>query len=123
MLSLALVSNRAGAETGEAQRAGHVTRPPRQANWRGKRPLPPPPGSLRLLSLALVSDRAGAETGETKGVGHVTRPPSQVNWCSKRPLPGPRGLSGCCLWLVSPTGRGRRPERPIGPATSLDRQV
>ena len=122
MLSLALVSDRAGAETGATHRAGHVTRPPSQvigvvnARYRG-------PGSVRLLSLALVSDRAAAEIGETKGAGLVTRPPGQVDWCSKRPLPASRGLSGCCLWLWSPTGRGRRPERPIGPATSLDRQV
>ena len=32
-------------------------------------------------------------------------------------------LSGCCLWLWSPTGPRRRPERPKGPATLLDRQV
>ena len=37
-----------GAETGENPEAGHVTRPPRQVNWRSKCPLPPPPGSLRV---------------------------------------------------------------------------
>ena len=103
-----------GAETGENPEAGHVTRPPRQVNWRSKCPLPPRFSPVVVSGAGLR--QGGPETGETPAAArHVRKKkPGCLRLLSLAPVlfslaPAERTPVGSCLYYqksqTQPRGR------------------